>query len=301
MTLLTPKSAASSMTSGCGSIPEGYKDSEFMPEGNSRSMILLDQEEADRQDFQHYIIRHLQHGNYNAPIEDNFINGIKALDVGCGSGRWTVDMAEDYPASHFTGIDIVSDILPKTGYPENCTFMQANTLKGLPFEDNTFDFVFQRLMVLNFTPADWEHAIREIIRVTKPGGWIELYEVDMQLQRPGRTFLKFFRGLQTASESNNIDISLVNHLPEIVSSHHLINIHSDYISLPLGWRGRVGELFLNNWRMIYLAMQQILAPAMGVTADEYQDLIRKACTEFPEKKSWTKMLYVYGMKPPADE
>lgn len=93
---------------------------------------------------------HLQHGNYNAPIEDNFINGIKALDVGCGSGRWTIDMAEDYPASHFTGIDIVTDILPKTGYPENCTFLRANTLKGLPFEDNTFDFVFQRYVHFYF-------------------------------------------------------------------------------------------------------------------------------------------------------
>ncbi|RUS30864.1 S-adenosyl-L-methionine-dependent methyltransferase [Jimgerdemannia flammicorona] len=237
----------------------------------------------------------LQHGNYNAPIEDSLTNGIKVLDAGCGTGRWTIDMAEDYPASKFFGLDI-ADMFPKAGYPENCTFIHADTLKKLPFEDNTFDFVFQRLMLLAFTPADWNMAISELVRVTKPGGWIELYEVEMQMQRPGGTFLKFYKGLETAAELNKIDMSLVHHLPELVSSH-LENIHYDYLSLPFGWHGPVGQLFLSNWEMCYRALQHVLAPIMGVTDKEYSDMIAQVCVEFPEKKTWTKMPYVFGMKP----
>lgn len=45
-------------------------------------------------------------------------------------------------------------------------------------------------MFLAFSPADWAIAVKELIRVTKPGGWIELFEYDMQLQRAGPSFDK---------------------------------------------------------------------------------------------------------------
>ncbi|RUS31999.1 hypothetical protein BC938DRAFT_476535 [Jimgerdemannia flammicorona] len=73
----------------------------------------------------------------------------------------------------FTGTDI-ADIFPQDDVPSNCSFESANTLEGLPFADNTFDYVFQRFMVTAFTPAQWDRAIAELVRVTKPGGYVEL-------------------------------------------------------------------------------------------------------------------------------
>ncbi|RUP46418.1 S-adenosyl-L-methionine-dependent methyltransferase, partial [Jimgerdemannia flammicorona] len=134
--------------------------------------------------------RKLFHGNFNAPVEDALSHGIKVLDAGCGAGCWTMNMANDFPNSHFVGVD-VADLFPKDEVKSNCIFVKANTLEGLPFEDDTFDYIFQRFMVLAFTPADWAKAISELVRVTKPGGWVELVESDCKLEQAPPSYLKF--------------------------------------------------------------------------------------------------------------
>lgn len=88
-------------------------------------------------------------------------------------------MAREYPNSMFVGTDAV-ETYPAAGsaeVPPNCTFLKADTLRGLPFGDAEFDFVFQRVMVNAFTPTDWEFAIGELARVCKAGGWAELVEL----------------------------------------------------------------------------------------------------------------------------
>ena len=57
---------------------------------------------------------------------------------------------------------------------ENIKFVEGNVLDGLPFKDSTFDYVFMRHLCYGFTDQDWKNVIDEIIRITKPGGWIEV-------------------------------------------------------------------------------------------------------------------------------
>lgn len=135
-------------------------------------------------------IRHQLHANFTAPVEDGLNRGIKVLDIGCGSGVWTLEMARDFPASKFVGIDSEKRYLPQKNIPENCTFVVANTLK-LPFPDNEFDYTFQRTMVLAYSPPEWIKVVAELIRVTKPGGMVELFEWDGIMQRPPQNYLKY--------------------------------------------------------------------------------------------------------------
>lgn len=58
--------------------------------------------------------------------------------------------------------------------PRNCHFHIANAARRLPFDDNTFDFVVQHDAVFLYTQKEWKAAIDELVRVTKPGGWIQL-------------------------------------------------------------------------------------------------------------------------------
>lgn len=133
-----------------------------------------------------YRHRQLVHGNFNAPIEELLEQGIRVLDVGCGNGDWTLEMAADFPNSTFVGVDAAS-LFPSgsaANVPFNCSFVKANTLKGLPFKDGAFDFVFMRFMVFSFTPHDWAVTVQELTRLTRPGGWLELFEHSLQLERP---------------------------------------------------------------------------------------------------------------------
>ena len=81
-------------------------------------------------------------------------------------------MAKDYSHAKFTGIDI-SPIQSSQDEPENFNFIQTNLLDRLPFADDTFDFVFQRLLVASIPKDKWPLIINELTRVLKPGGYLE--------------------------------------------------------------------------------------------------------------------------------
>jgi ubiquinone/menaquinone biosynthesis C-methylase UbiE len=104
-------------------------------------------------------------------------------------------MASEYPNAQFTGIDIAR-LYPSEIKPENVSFVQANVLVGLPFPDNTFDFIHMRFMLFAFTLKNWEVAINELIRVCKPGGYIELMEKDIIWFNEG----PFCKAARTVSE-----------------------------------------------------------------------------------------------------
>lgn len=92
----------------------------------------------------------------------------------CGAGSWLFELATDFPSATFTGIDI-SPVIPTTIKPRNVFFIQGDILDGLPFEDNTFDFVHQRILLVAFSLNEWQGVVNEMVRVLKPGGYLEVF------------------------------------------------------------------------------------------------------------------------------
>lgn len=86
------------------------------------------------------------------------------------------EMANEYPNSEFTGID-VSVGWPTEIRPRNCDFVVGNIVNELPFADNTFDFVYMRLVGMGVSNGEYPTVLKHLYRVLKPGGWIELVEV----------------------------------------------------------------------------------------------------------------------------
>ncbi|RIA86567.1 hypothetical protein C1645_829077 [Glomus cerebriforme] len=86
--------------------------------------------EISRLEMSHLLVKYLWKSNFSSPIHDKLTN----------ERTWLLDMAKMYPKATFIGIDI-SPIFPKTNL-SNVTFFVTNVLNGLPFENNTFDFVF---------------------------------------------------------------------------------------------------------------------------------------------------------------
>src|SRR4051812_19930464 len=90
----------------------------------------------------------------------------------------TLEMSTEHTETNFTGIDI-SAVWPTEIRPRNCRFQVVDATQGLPFEDDTFDFVYQRFMIMGYLAKDWPFVIQELVRVTKPGGIIELTEIPL--------------------------------------------------------------------------------------------------------------------------
>jgi ubiquinone/menaquinone biosynthesis C-methylase UbiE len=90
-------------------------------------------------------------------------------------------MATEFPSAQFVGIDQVA-LFPHDIRPANVTFQKQDVLLGLPFEDNTFDLVQMRLFSLAFTRSQWAEALKEAYRVTKPGGFVQFLEVQLEVK-----------------------------------------------------------------------------------------------------------------------
>ena len=110
---------------------------------------------------------------------------LKLLDVGAGSGTITASFAKLLPDGHVTGVDLKEDILPRArtvaeiAGVKNIKFQQGDS-KKLPFEDGTFDVVFCHQMLTHIAaPYD---ALREMLRVTKPGGIVAAREGDFKTE-----------------------------------------------------------------------------------------------------------------------
>ena len=103
------------------------------------------------------------------------------LDLGCGPGSITVDFAALVPEGKVVGGDAVAEVLnqaselARSRNLKNITFetIDANFLK---YEDDTFDIVFCHQLLQHV--KDPIGILREMRRVTKPGGIIAAREAD---------------------------------------------------------------------------------------------------------------------------
>ena len=96
----------------------------------------------------------LYYRNFRAPVTGQLEEGINVLDSGCGPGTWSLEIAETYPRSKVYGIDC-SDTFPESIKPSNVEFVTGNIAQDLPYEENFFDFIHQRCLILGLTEADW--------------------------------------------------------------------------------------------------------------------------------------------------
>jgi SAM-dependent methyltransferase len=107
---------------------------------------------------------------------------MRILDVGCGPGTITADLAERVPQGHVTGIDTAPDIVEQArelagerGNPGNLDFTTGDVC-ALGYPDDTFCVVHAHQVLQHLT--DPVRALREMRRVCKPGGLIAARDGD---------------------------------------------------------------------------------------------------------------------------
>lgn len=131
---------------------------------------------------------------------------LKLLDVGCGWGHMTASLAKAVgPEGHVVGLDINQDALAlarevakRAEVADRVEFIHSDAYK-LPFPDATFDMAHCH-QVLCHLEKPWD-VIREMARVTKPGGIVAIREgdLDSEIVWPQESGLvKFHRLIATA-------------------------------------------------------------------------------------------------------
>ncbi|KAI9357822.1 S-adenosyl-L-methionine-dependent methyltransferase [Pilaira anomala] len=242
----------------------------------------------------------LRNGNYIAPITQQLEDGIEVLDSGCGiNASWALEMAKSFPNSNFFGVDVSDFDVAKLEIPTNARLSKGDICKSISALDNTFDFVFQRLLIATFTNDQWNSNLKELYRVTKPGGFIELLEHNPEPFNAGPLFTKLSKQLNAVLESAdylpNISTELNGRLQQ-VGFTNCVTVPQVY---PIN-HGENGAFYWNASRGAYRGMATSfvkLFPALWEEEQVQEMFLDAVGKEAAEKRSYFKFYTTYAQKP----
>lgn len=132
-------------------------------------------DKIDREDGRYQIIKGVVSKEYdlrNRPL--------KVLDAGCGKGRYLKNLIEDAPENDYHAVDLSENVMKYITVEQIST--KQGTLTNIDYPDGYFDIVYTCEALEH--AIDIKSAIKELARVTKPGGRIIV--IDKNKQELGR-------------------------------------------------------------------------------------------------------------------
>ncbi|MBA2393386.1 MAG: hypothetical protein H0V70_11665 [Ktedonobacteraceae bacterium] len=116
-------------------------------------------------------------------------------------------------------------------------------MAGLPFPAQHFTYVHQRLLIAGIPLAQWPFAIRELQRVTRFGGWVELVEMGMGFHHAGAATRQFLAWFAAISQTRGIDASHAAQIGVFLRDAGFSHVTTKTDVIPVGrWGGRIGNL-----------------------------------------------------------
>ncbi|RIB14827.1 S-adenosyl-L-methionine-dependent methyltransferase [Gigaspora rosea] len=270
---------------------------------NAKNVVYhlpIDEDEIDRLHIQHFLIRYIWQSNFSAPVEHNLSKpGARILDIGCGPASWSFDIATTYPLSQVIGLDI-SSYQPNQIKPGNFEFIRADAQKGLPFDDNTFDFVFQRFLFFGYTKEKWSYVINEIVRVLKPGGFLELSEPSNIIDGGPATQCLWNYGEAELLKKRGGDFDAYQKLEKYLQEQgKLEKLKKEVKKSYFGKKHNNLELSkVNTGNVInaLFSLKPFLTKTLQVSDEEYDELVKTCEKELFELDSYYYLVRAYASK-----
>ncbi|WP_256840491.1 methyltransferase domain-containing protein [Ornithinimicrobium faecis] len=144
--------------------------------------------------------------------------GMSLLDVGCGPGTITLDLAQLVAPGQVVGLEnveapLISARSRAKERGDTLTRFEVGDALHLPFEDDTFDVVHAH-QVLQHLP-DPVLALQEMARVCRAGGWVAVRDADYAAMawHPASPELEEWRTLYRAvARANDAEPDAARHL-----------------------------------------------------------------------------------------
>jgi SAM-dependent methyltransferase len=269
---------------------------ETVTTGASHYVLPNDLRETSRLDLQHLAMYESFGTNVFAPVRAPK----RILDVACGTGRWAKEVAQQFPEAQVTGIDIsipldIQEQAPSREY----TFVQANLLEPLPFPEAQFDYVHMRFVFSAVPAAEWPVVVRELVRVTAPGGWVELVEAHTPIAG-GAALAQIEAWARQLLAKRGIDMELGQQVGAFLRGAGVESVTERSRDLPMGpYGGRIGQIIGVDMFTAFRTMMRMYIQGLGLEEQEVQATIAQADADVyqGQAKSVFPVYIAFGQRP----
>ena len=118
----------------------------------------------------------------------------KVLEVGCGTGRWVIELAPLVP--RIIGLDLSFGMLEQARAQNNKLLLTNGDANHLPFPSASFDLILSVNALQHY--ADQRAFISEARRLLRAGGALAIVNLDPHIGRDQWYLYEYFEGVQAA-------------------------------------------------------------------------------------------------------
>ncbi|KAI7856169.1 S-adenosyl-L-methionine-dependent methyltransferase [Circinella umbellata] len=203
-------------------------------------------------------------------------------------------MASQHSQAQVIGFDVRLPPEQTMTNLKNLRFVRMDIHDTWPLSDNTVDLIFQRSMAQHIKRSQWKSLLEEMFRVLKPGGYLELLELDPYCHNPGPVQKTFEEFAKTYWEELDIDFGFIGTIGEQLEQVGFEIQEEKELDIPIGEWPEESELkqfgFINKeTKKAYLRNRKVdLINKWGIPAEDYDLAIQEIMDEFEEYHGFSR-------------
>jgi SAM-dependent methyltransferase len=197
--------------------------------------------------------------------------GVRAIDVGCGPGALTAELAIRCGAANVAALDPSAAFVEAARERNRDVDVRQAPAEEIPFGDDAFDFALAQLVVHFMT--DPVAGLREMARVTRPGGVVAACVWDyFGGTSPLSAFWRALEQFDPAAENeSHLAGAREGHLGELFREAKIADVLESSLSVGVEF-----ETFEEWWAPYELGVGPAGAYVAGLD-DARRDVLRELC------------------------
>lgn len=232
----------------------------------------------------------------------------RVLDIGCGTGGWLIEAAKAYPSmQQLVGVDRSGRLLDYARAQaeaqqvhQRVEFHLMDALRMLEFPQDFFDLANLRFGMSFLRQWDWPKFLKELQRVTRPGGIARVTEPEMlsESNSPAHTRLQQLNiqaahqaGLAFAPDGRGV----LSGVPQLLRQHGLQQVQTRVYTLEYRSGTPEGQLFAEDSARVFRTALPFLRKWTRVP-DDYDVIYQQMLDEVqqPDFVATWKMVTAWG-------